>query len=133
MLALASDVIGVDERLVGVGLGAVQMAAGVLFWPSRDQIAGVRVRGERLLAGLLTLWGLHRIATQFVPAPPGSPAYFCVHAVFITLYFLATFAVIIMVPAPASDKPRYRTLPAFTSSAIAPTVSSIGVLGSTRC
>src|SRR5438309_5322146 len=68
VLALASDVIGVDERLVGVGLGAVQMAAGVLFWPSRDQIAGVRVRGERLLAGLLTLWGLHRIATQFVPA-----------------------------------------------------------------
>ena len=97
VLALASDVIGVDERLVGVGLGAVQMAAGVLFWPSRDQIAGVRVRGERLLAGLLTLWGLHRIATQFVPAPPGSPAYFCVHAVFITLYFLSTFAVIIMV------------------------------------
>src|SRR5207237_4858030 len=97
VLALASDVIGVDERLVGVGLGAVQMAAGVLFWPSRDQIAGVRVRGERLLAGLLTLWGLHRIATQFVPAPPVSPAYFCVHAVFITLYFLSTFAVIIMV------------------------------------
>jgi signal transduction histidine kinase len=30
-------------------------------------------------------------------APPGSPEYFCVHAVFITLYFLSTFAVIIMV------------------------------------
>jgi signal transduction histidine kinase len=95
--ALANDLSGVDERLVGVGLGAVQMAAGVLFWPSRDQVAGVRVRGERLLAGLLTLWGVHRIATQFVPAPPESPAYFCVHAVFITLYFLSTFAVIIMV------------------------------------
>jgi signal transduction histidine kinase len=96
-LALANDVSGVDERLVGAGLGAVQMAAGVLFWPSRDRMAGVRVRGERLLAGLLTLWGLHRIATQFVPAPPGSAAYFCVHAVFITLYFRSTFAVIIMV------------------------------------
>lgn len=96
-LALANDVTGIDERLIGVGLGAVQMAAGVLFWPSRDLVAGVRVRGERLLAGLLTLWGLHRIATQFVPAPPGSPEYFCVHAVFITLYFLSTFAVIIMV------------------------------------
>jgi len=96
-LALASGVDGLDERLVGVGLGAVQMAAGALFWPSRDRIAGVRVRGERLLAGLLTLWGIHRIATQFVAAPPGSPAYFTVHAVFITLYFLSTFAVIIMV------------------------------------
>jgi signal transduction histidine kinase len=96
-LALASDVSSVDERLIGVGLGAVQMAAGVLFWPARGHGAGVRVRGERLLAGLLTLWGVHRIAMQFVSAPPGSPAYFCVHAVFITLYFLATFAVIIMV------------------------------------
>jgi signal transduction histidine kinase len=60
-------------------------------------VSGARVRGERLLAGLLTLWGLHRIATQFVQAPPESPAYWCVHAVFITLYFLSTFAVIIMV------------------------------------
>ena len=96
-LALANDVSSVDERLIGVGLGAVQMAAGVLFWPSRDRVAGVRVRGERLLAGLLTLWGLHRIASQFVSAPPGSAEYWCVHAVFITLYFLSTFAVIIMV------------------------------------
>jgi len=97
VLALASDISSVDERLIGVALGAVQMAAGVLFWPAQGQVAGVRVRGERLLAGLLTLWGIHRIATQFVSAPPGSPAYMVVHAVFITLYFLATFAVIIMV------------------------------------
>src|SRR5690242_17551133 len=89
-LALANDVSSVDERLIGVGLGAVQMAAGVLFWPSRDRVAGVRVRGERLLAGLLTLWGLHRIASQFVSAPPGSAEHWCVHAVFITLYFLST-------------------------------------------
>ncbi len=33
----------------------------------------------------------------------------------------------------ASDSPRKRTLPAFTSSAIAPTVSSIGTVLSTRC
>ena len=91
-LALANDVSGVDERLIGVGLGAVQMAAGALFWPPRNRISSVRVRGERLLAGLLTLWGLHRIATQFVSAPTGSPGYFAVHAVFITLYFLSTFA-----------------------------------------
>ena len=35
--------------------------------------------------------------------------------------------------APASDRPMCRTLPSRTRSAIAPTVSSIGVAGSTRC
>lgn len=38
-----------------------------------------------------------------------------------------------IVAAEASDKPRCRTLPAFTSSAIAPTVSSMGTSRSTRC
>jgi signal transduction histidine kinase len=97
LLALA-DTVGVsDERphVVGVALGAVQMAAGVLFWPSPGRSIGLR--GERLLAGLLTLWGVHRIATQFVSTEPGSAGYMAVHAVFITLYFLSTFAVIIMV------------------------------------
>jgi signal transduction histidine kinase len=97
LLALASDVgIGeVGQRVVGFGLGAIQMAAGVLFWPARGRVTGFR--GERLLAGLLTLWGVHRIATQFMNTEPGSPGYMAVHAVFITLYFLSTFAVIIMV------------------------------------
>ena len=86
---------GVRQRVVGVGLGVVQVATGVLFWPPRERRTGFR--GERLLAGLLTLWGVHRIVTQFVRAEPGSAAYLTVHAVFITLYFLSTFAVIIMV------------------------------------
>jgi signal transduction histidine kinase len=95
VLALASDLGGNDEgqRIVGLALGVVQMAAGVLFWPARS----TRFRGERLLSGLLTVWGLHRIATQFVNMEPGSTSYMAVHAVFITLYFLSTFAVIIMV------------------------------------
>ncbi len=38
-----------------------------------------------------------------------------------------------MVSLPASDSPRKRTLPAATRSAMAPTVSSIGVFWSTRC
>ena len=38
-----------------------------------------------------------------------------------------------MFVAEASDSPRWRTLPAATSSAIAPTVSSIGTVLSTRC
>jgi signal transduction histidine kinase len=83
------------QRVVGVSLGAVQIATGLLFWPVRGSIT--ECRGERLLAGLLTLWGGHRIATQFVRADPGSAGYFVVHAIFISLYFLSTFAVIIMV------------------------------------
>jgi len=50
-----------------------------------------------MLAAFLTLWGVHRIVTQFVNIVPGSTAYLTVHAVFILLYFLSTFAVIIMV------------------------------------
>ena len=38
-----------------------------------------------------------------------------------------------IVSADASDSPRWRTLPASTSSAMAPTVSSIGTDLSTRC
>jgi signal transduction histidine kinase len=97
LLALASGtgVGDMGQRVVGVGLGAAQMVAGALFWPPRGRVTGFR--GERLLAGLLTLWGIHRIATQFVITEPGSPTYMAVHAVFITLYFLSTFAVIIMV------------------------------------
>jgi signal transduction histidine kinase len=81
--------------VVGVALGAAQIAAGLLFWPWTGRRSGFR--GERLLGGLLALWGVHRMATQFVTAEPGSAAYLTVHAVFITLYFLSTFAVIIMV------------------------------------
>ena len=39
----------------------------------------------------------------------------------------------LMVSGPASESPRYLTFPASTSSFIAPTVSSMGVSGSTRC
>jgi signal transduction histidine kinase len=95
LLAVAAEIGDPEQRLVGVGLGVVQMVAGVLFWPAAGPSAGFR--GERLLAGLLTLWGVHRIATQFVSMEPGSTAYMAVHGVFITLYFLSTFAVIIMV------------------------------------
>jgi len=87
--------------VVGVGLGLVQMAAGILFWPAPGRATGFR--GERLLSALLTLWGVHRMATQFVNAEPGSAAYLTVHAVFITLYFLSTFAVIIMVLPPSPE------------------------------
>jgi signal transduction histidine kinase len=97
LLGLVSDLgPGVEShRAVAMILGGIQISAGLLFWPARSRSTGCR--GERLLAGLLTLWGVHRIFTTFVSAPPGSTAYMAVHAVFITLYFLSTFAVIIMV------------------------------------
>ena len=38
-----------------------------------------------------------------------------------------------IVSGPASDMPMWRILPSATSSARVPTVSSIGVFGSTRC
>ena len=95
-LTLAGDVSGEEtQRAVGITLGVVQMAAGFLFWPFQSRMT--RFRGERLLAGFLTLWGGHRIASQFVSMVPGSTGYLVVHAVFILLYFLSTFAVIIMV------------------------------------
>ncbi|PYN34453.1 MAG: hypothetical protein DME01_15670 [Candidatus Rokuibacteriota bacterium] len=93
---LAGDLAADDtQRAVGIALGLVQIVAGLLFWPPQARMTGFR--GERLLAGFLTLWGIHRIATQFVSIVPGSTGYLVVHAVFILLYFLSTFAVIIMV------------------------------------
>src|SRR5262245_8827456 len=83
------------QRVVGAGLGAAQIAAGLLFWPRSGPTP--RFRGARLLGGLLTLWGLHRIATQFLSYEDGSTGYMTVHGVYITIYFLSTFAVIIMV------------------------------------
>jgi signal transduction histidine kinase len=83
------------SHFVGFTLGAVQLAAGILFWPFRSGLA--RSRGERLLAAVLAVWGGYRIAMQFFTVEPGTPAYWTVNAVFLTVHFLATFAVIIMV------------------------------------
>ncbi len=81
-----------DHQLVGVALGAFQVASGVLFWS-----AGTTLRGQRLLGGSLAAWGGYRIASQFVDAQPGTAAFWAMHAGFLSLYFLATFAVIIIV------------------------------------
>ena len=86
-LALVSGAGGGEtgEHAVGLILGVVQMGAGVLFWPAPGRSVGFR--GERLLAGLFALWGVHRIGSQFVSMEIGAPSYMLVHAVFITLYF----------------------------------------------
>ncbi|HUF93976.1 MAG TPA: hypothetical protein VMR23_16490, partial [Candidatus Limnocylindria bacterium] len=84
-----------DHHLLGVALGAFQVAAGVLFWSAGMTLAGCR--GQRLLGGSLAGWGGYRIASQFVDTQPGTAAYWAMHAGFLSLYFLATFAVIIIV------------------------------------
>jgi len=94
-LAVTSAVRDPELRAAGVVLGAAQIAAGVIFWPVRARRPGLR--GQRLLGALLTLWGGFRIASLFVGAEPGTTTHWTMHAVFVTLYFLATFAVIIMV------------------------------------
>jgi signal transduction histidine kinase len=94
-LVAAAAAAGELAHVVGMALGVAQLAAGALFWPARSRVSWLR--GERLLAGLLALWGVHRIAVQFVDVEPGTPGHLAVHATFVTLYFLSTFAVIIMV------------------------------------
>src|SRR5688500_14201556 len=55
-----------DNHLVGMALGAFQIAAGVLFWSAGTTVLGCR--GQRLLGGSLAAWGGYRIASQFVDA-----------------------------------------------------------------
>jgi signal transduction histidine kinase len=84
-----------DHHLVNIALGALQIASGMLFWSAGTTLMGCR--GQRLLGGSLAGWGGYRIASQFVDAQPGTTAYWAMHAGFLSLYFLATFAVIIIV------------------------------------
>jgi len=84
-----------DHQLVGVALGAFQIASGVLFWSAGTTL--LSCRGQRLLGGSLAAWGGYRIVSQFVNAQPGTATYWAMHAGFLSLYFLATFAVIIIV------------------------------------
>ena len=95
ILSVASNTGEAGHQLVGIVLGAGQVAAGIVFWPFRASLT--RARGERLLAAVLAVWGSYRIGMQFFAVEPGTPAYWTVHAAFLTLNFLATFAVIIMV------------------------------------
>jgi two-component system, NtrC family, sensor histidine kinase HydH len=76
-------------------LGGAKGLAAFAFW-SRSS-AGVRYRGARLLAISLWLWAIHRMASQWLHADPGTTTHFVVHATFVCLYFSSTFAIIIMV------------------------------------
>jgi signal transduction histidine kinase len=71
-------------------------AAAVVFWLGRRGDAR-RSRGERFLAGALVVWGAPRVVAAFVQAPPGSMAFVIVNSSWLLGYFLACFAIIIMV------------------------------------
>jgi signal transduction histidine kinase len=83
------------ELTLGVLLGLPQVGAALAFWPRPS--AGTAYRGAGLLATAFLLWGVHRIVTRFLTVESGTAVYFAIHGGFVFLYFLSTFAVIIMV------------------------------------
>lgn len=102
LVALAAAVLGqlpatgasVDLALAIV-LGLAQVVAGLAVWPRAS--AGMACRGAGLLAASFLIWGLYRVGTAFLTVEPGSTAYSAVQGTFVFLYFLSTFAIIIMV------------------------------------
>ena len=81
--------------LVGVLSGVPLLAASFVFgFRSAKPNAGSR---ERFLAWALLVWGLQRIATPFIDALPGTLTFLAVHASYVLCYFLAVFAIIIVV------------------------------------
>jgi len=80
---------------MGLVLGGALIVAGRAFWPRAALRTGYR--GDRLLATSLCFWGVHRIGAEYIHAEPGSTLHLAVHTTFIALYFVATFAIIIMV------------------------------------
>jgi len=69
--------------------------ASLQFW--RRGAQPPRYRGTRFLALSLALWGVHRIVSPFFDPQPGTGGYLTMHMAFMFVYFLSTFAIIIMV------------------------------------
>ena len=81
-----------SRRVVG---GSALIAAGVAFWPWRSMATSPR--GCRFLSISLALWGLSRMATGFVVAPPDSVAFMISSTALALFYFLSVLAIIILV------------------------------------
>jgi signal transduction histidine kinase len=81
-----------SRRFVG---GSALIAAGLAFWPWRSMVSSPR--GCRFLSISLALWGLGRMATGFVDAPPESMAFVISSTALALFYFLSVFAIIILV------------------------------------
>jgi two-component system, NtrC family, sensor histidine kinase HydH len=80
------------RRVVG---GSALITAGVAFWPWRS--TATSPRGGRFLSISLALWGLGRMATGFVDAPPDSMAFMIGNTALTLFYFLSVLAIIILV------------------------------------
>jgi len=89
-----SDASVTARSTAGFVTGGILILGGLQFWPRREQ---PRYRGTRFLAGALALWGVHRIVSPFFNPEPETGRYLTIHATFMFCYFLATFAIIIMV------------------------------------
>ena len=89
-----SDASVTARSTAGFVTGGILILAGLQFWPRRGQ---PRYRGTRFLAGALALWGVHRLVSPFFNPEPETAGYLTIHATFMFCYFLATFAIIIMV------------------------------------
>src|SRR5262245_110475 len=79
----------------GLATGGALLLASLQFWPRGT--TQPRYRGTRFLAVSLALWGVQRIVSPFFDPRPGTSEYLTVHMAFMFIYFLSTFAVIIMV------------------------------------
>src|SRR5438105_556618 len=89
-----SDASVTARSTAGFVTGGILILGGLQFWPRRGQ---PRYRGTRFLSGALALWGVHRIVSPFFNPAPETGGYLTIHATFMFCYFLATFAIIIMV------------------------------------
>jgi signal transduction histidine kinase len=93
-----SDASVTARSTAGFVTGGILILAGLQFWPRQGQ---PRYRGTRFLAGALALWGVHRIVGPFFnpELETGGLTLYAtlIHATFMFCYFLATFAIIIMV------------------------------------
>jgi len=83
------------RSFAGLATGGALLVASVQFWPRGAEPRPYR--GTRFLAASLALWGVHRIASPFFNPQPGTGGYLTVHMAFMFVYFLSTFAIIIMV------------------------------------
>jgi two-component system, NtrC family, sensor histidine kinase HydH len=90
-----SDASVTARSFAGLATGGALLLASLQFWPRG--VEPPRYRGSRFLAVSLALWGVHRIVSPFIDAQPGTSGYLTVHMAFMFVYFLSTFAIIIMV------------------------------------
>src|SRR5215468_11667774 len=90
-----SDASVTARSFAGLATGGALLLASVQFWPRGAEPP--RYRGTRFLAASLALWGMHRMASPFFNPVPGTSGYLTMHLAFMFMYFLSTFAIIIMV------------------------------------